>query len=57
MTDGAMYWSVVSKLHGTVAFDTRPCNESTLRSANTKPGAIHCFLGHNHIYVSRDFHL
>ena len=56
MTDGATYWGVLCRSWaGPIAFDARPCNESRLWSANTKPGAIRCFLGHNHIYFPRDF--
>jgi hypothetical protein len=57
MSEGTTYWGVVCRTcKAPVAFDTRPYNQSGLGSANSKPGAIRCGHGHNHIYFPRDFH-
>ena len=38
-----------------IAFDACPFSKSGLGSANKRPGAIRCSLGHNHIYFPRDY--
>ena len=57
MSSETTYWGVLCRTCARpIAFDTRPFHQSGLGAANTKPGAIRCFLGHNHIYFPRDFH-
>jgi hypothetical protein len=56
MSNVTTYWGVLCRTCAEpIAFDARPYNESGLGSANIKPGAIRCFLGHHHIYFPRDF--
>ena len=56
MSKVTTYWGVLCRTCAEpIAFDTRPYNQSGLGSANIKPGAIRCSLGHNHIYFPRDF--
>jgi hypothetical protein len=52
------YWGVLCRACSEpVAFDTSPFDESGLGNANSRPGAIRCVHGHNHIYFPRDFRL
>jgi len=56
MSKETTYWGIRCRACSEpVAFDTRPYHEFGLGSANTRPGAIRCVHGHNHIYFPRDF--
>lgn len=51
-----IYWGVVCKTcKQIVAFDVAPYASFGPEAASTKPGAIRCAQGHNHIYFPRDF--
>jgi hypothetical protein len=57
MSEQEAYWGILCRsCREPIAFDARPYREFGLGRANTRPGAIRCCHGHNHIYFPRDFH-
>jgi CheY-like chemotaxis protein len=50
------YWGVLCRTcHDLIAFDACPYLSFGPAAAGTRPGAISCGQGHNHIYFPRDF--
>jgi hypothetical protein len=56
MNEQVTYWGILCRsCLQPVAFETSSNQGFVFGSANTRPGAIRCAEGHNHIYFPRDF--